>query len=764
MAGDPHSGSENRPLSEPVSHRLSFVLLLVIAIALSATAIWTAWDFGGGYRSTKWVMTLVALGLIPIAVIACLLDRQARCKPPAVAVIAFAVWAIGLLQCAALPSSWVETFAPGSAAAYQEWIPESVWQESATASPPGPENRDQSISVAPSYTQMALAGPAAFAATCWLAAICFTRWRAGLLFLTTTATAGGVFAFFGLADALRLARDENIELRQRLIIAPIGADGPFGPFVNNNNCAGYLCLTIGCGLGILAYLVPNVFLPRNGENRPGETSSPGGSKRTAGIVSRFLRISTNPVSMLRQWRVAACLLVIVVMVAGILGSASRGGFMGLVVGSITLALVALRVVPKTRFIVTAIVIVSVALLVLAGAGMLEHAEARLQTLVEGEAQKDPRLSHWKDGLAAAKEYFPAGAGLGTYRFAHLPYQQHGSDRWFAHADGMQVEWLVEGGLWLLPMIALGLLWVAGDLRRIARRLPELEHEETKLALALITTGVFVLPSMVVTQCFDYGILQPPLLLTFAVICGGIHRLAKPPDSRDADERPGRLPWLGCIGMCAALVLGLALAADRLYVGMVVQQGELLRKSQRRQPVGELPSYEERLKQLESLVQRQPKNSAARLLLAQLLIDQQRRLGARYLYDQQLGTPEELQRWVSPRTVRQAYYGVKTSRPIEELMLPPQEIQRWRAARAHAAVALALGPLDDSARFLLVELDMVHDRAGQSSASLIDQAARLRRGNRRSLQQLERLAEVYPGAETTQKIRQWRQRQQKNADR
>ena len=731
--------------------RLSTLALSLITVALTATAIWGAWDYGGGYWSTKLVMACVALLLIPAGLAVCILTRSI-CPPPAITWLACLTCLIALFQCARLPPSLVGMLAPGSLAAYQEWVPESIRQETEESN----ASHNTFISVAPSYTRMALVVPASLAVACWLSVMLFSNPRLGLAFLLATAVAGAVFAFFGLADAIRLARDSNVELRQRLVITPLWADGPFGPFVNNNNCAGYLNLAIGCAMGVVAYLTGSQRVLRQGWTKP--ASSSDGATAGPGRLSLLLQNLADPTSVFRHWRITACVLMIVVMVAGILGSSSRGGTLGLTAGAVVLGLAAFRAVRPRRVIIMLGCIVMVALLLLYGLGMLQQTESRLKTLYQGEALQDPRLAHWQDAISAATHYFPAGGGLGTYRYAYLPYQQHGRQTWFHHADGMPVEFLLEGGLWLPTFVVLGLVLLIRDVRRVASGSAALEEPQARIARAVATTGTFIIPSMLVTQTFDYGILQPPLLLTFAIICGGIgcYATQKPADA----STPPRFEYLQLAGGIVVLVVAasaLFLSARELSTAMIVQRSETQRWRQRHTALDQLPSYQRDIETLQQQSARLPDNPMTHRHLALLLIDEQRRLGARYLVEKELATPQRVDRWVSPRTVRLAYYGDVDHPPytMDELMLPTQDMQAWKEARKRAAIALVHCPLDDISRMILVELDMVHETANIATPELIEQVGRLRCRNDRILRRLIALSKVYPGEATTRRIEFYR---------
>jgi hypothetical protein len=732
---------------------------LLLSGVLAATAIWSAWDDGGGYLRTKMLATGVTMVLGGVALV--LAVTRKRCSfPPSVTVLAIVVWGIAFLQSLPLPDGLVGWVAPGSSEVYSDWIPAETLQEALDSADPSLERlvasvETPAVSVAPAFTRMALAIPITFAITAWLASYyCLLDRRALLIFFASASVAGGLFAFFGLADAIRLSRDWEVELRQRLIISPVGADDPFGPFVNNNNCAGYLNLTLGCTLGLFAFTIAR----RRGRKQRSDEfvshSSSMSSKQQSKIGGSVLPS-------------LALGLVAVVTVAGIIGSNSRGGFLGLVAGSICVAFYFSGGFRKLRVLGLLAGIGLLAFLVIDGLGMRERSGERLQTLVEGQALEDPRLGHWHDAFIAAKNFMPAGAGFGAYRYAYLPFQETGGERWFVNADGMHMEWLVEGGLWLLPLILIGLVLAVRDSTFLARSIAMSEAsatsagmEPTALSRALVVCAVYSFPALIVTQCFDFGILMPSLFMTFAFLCGCVSRFAK--DVKDdgmGHERTqvGGVKKAAVFALAIIALLGGGIATQELSVGKQIQEIENQRKRDRRKLLVDLPSRVEEIELLQKIVQSDPGNSVAWRNLAELLIDEQRRLGADFLFEYQPESQKSHASWVSPNTLRRAVY-LNKSEPrmgIDELLLPTQDLQTWQEARQHAMASLLRCPLDDRSRMLLIQLDMVQPNANLASGELIEQAATLRSRNDRVLKFLEQRAIEFPAGEALESTRQRR---------
>ncbi len=493
------------------SHALTIVGILAIA-GLLFVSVWGAWDFGGGYLRTKFYSTCGVL-----VVLLCLLwglgwRRRVTGAIPVPTGVAGIIAMMALLQSLPLGyASLQSSLTPGSAVAFEKWTPASLRDEVITSEEASVVHASalrHPLSVAPAVVAQTLWVPLSFGASVWIG--CWgmlpsirlrlqKKGRSGwLIVLCIPALAAGLFAFFGLADAIRLARETEVEMRQRLIISPVGADHPFGPFVNNNNAAGYLLLGLGCACGIFNALL--------GERHPRQVSASKESHLQGSL-----------------WKWIAIGLLIIVIMAGVLGSESRGGFLGMVVGFVGLLLFSPTTVSRrARFgMLGCVLLCSVlAWFFVSGIGIESRVSDRLNTLTEETIWNDPRIKHWQDAWIAAQAYFPAGSGFGTYRYAYLPYQQQGGPLWFVNADGMPVEWLVEGGLWLVPLVLLGIVWC---IRALVRGNQSLRSSRTYDAsqMAFITCATFTLPAFVVDQCFDYGVLHPPLLITLGMILGGL---------------------------------------------------------------------------------------------------------------------------------------------------------------------------------------------------------------------------------------------------
>ena len=267
--------------------------------------------------------------------------------------------------------------------------------------------------------------------------------------------------------------------------------------------------------------------------------------------------------------------------------------------------------------------------------------------------------------------------------------------------------------------------------------------------ALIVACVFGIPALIVTQCFDYGILQPSSFFVLACLLGGLafnaERTRQAEHEKttvcDADEprfamRDITLTRIASTGLLVAILL---LAVFDLFAASSVERITRYRNAWLKRDIGEAPSLQPQIETLHRLNALKSGDGSIHLLLANLIMDEQRRLGARYLVDAGVES-EKIRAMVSPRTVRRAFANRK-GLSLEQLLLPTQDLDAWRLARQHAAESLAHSPLNDAPRVLLVELDLLETDSSASTRQLVDQLRVLRVGNPSLLGFYESLSEV-----------------------
>lgn len=278
---------------------------------------------------------------------------------------------------------------------------------------------------------------------------------------------------------------------------------PFGCFVNPNNAAGWLitCLAASltlCGILLSQTTVRGVRLPK-----------------AWATWSDRLWISwvevTSRVSALDAPQILS-LLAVVILGVGIAATLSRAGIVAGALGLLAFLLSRFRFshwLPVTLGAVT-VLFMAFGLLTLLDLDTVVLSE--LSTLKDPVSDTTGRVLHWSDSLHHVFDFPVLGSGLGGYRYASLPYQQHYTGKWFQRADNQFVEVLIEGGiLGLCCMVATWLLAALFVRRIIVRRSDGSRRISTGRWIA--SGVVCLLAALPGAAFFDYGISLPPVILS-----------------------------------------------------------------------------------------------------------------------------------------------------------------------------------------------------------------------------------------------------------
>ncbi len=271
-----------------------------------------------------------------------------------------------------------------------------------------------------------------------------------------------------------------------------GGDGgrPFGTFANANHFANYL----GMALAAFAWLAWD----RQRMHRPWQAVHP---------AVRFTSHHTTAI-----WIAGATVLVL-----GILLSRSRGAILsGLPTGMLALGLTlssGSRSSNSWRFTLALIAGLLGAAVALVGIGALVSrfdlggmaSSASIRSVLAATT------------LAGAKEFWPWGAGWGTYAAVYPRFEPMGSDGVadFAHHDYAQM--LFDGGIFSV-VLAAAFVWLAGSravlLTRTALRYRRLHREEMACALCGLGLAGLLLHSLV-----DFNMHIPANAITGALLAG-----------------------------------------------------------------------------------------------------------------------------------------------------------------------------------------------------------------------------------------------------
>ena len=320
---------------------------------------------------------------------------------------------------------------------------------------------------------------------------------------------------------------------------------PFASYVNRNNATGFLNIALGAAVGWVIWALTCPVGQTDDSSFSGQWPNIAAWRR-----ERVRNILASAAGGHRRVLLFGAITAASLIVAGIVCSLSRSGFIGAVGGALA-ALVLLagrrKLIPAAA-ILACVVLVGVTVVTWTGLG--RSVERRLTTLFGEHKLADARLSNWHDALQAARAFPVLGTGYGTYQFAYRPFQSRHHDVWFQHAENQYVQALVEGGVVGLGLLILAIGLVFRDLIRLARR------GSISRSDAVAACGLFAIVSQCLQGIFDFGLYLPANMLALATICGAAAGSARAAlESVHTRARPEfGVPCFGILRLGSVLVL------------------------------------------------------------------------------------------------------------------------------------------------------------------------------------------------------------------
>ncbi len=364
---------------------------------------------------------------------------------------------------------------------------------------------------------------------------------------------GSLLALFGLVQAFS-AEPETIYWSYP---AP-GLSSIFGPYVNRNHFAFYVNVCVGLGAGLQL----SKFTGR------GKLQGEGGPSCAATLANRVTTGARDQIQLALDPVALAMIFALALMISSVVYSLSRGGFVGLLGGSI-LGLVIM--LPRLRWstqgrTVLLTVVTAVALVSWFG---YDRVVTRLGTSKNDLVSQQGRVGLWSRSLPLVRDFPLWGTGYGTYEFVEVLHRNdadHGAVI-VDHAHNDYLEALVEGGLVLfIPVVVAVVLVFRLGLRAVRRN-------EDRPAGGLVLGALIAFTTVAIHSLSDFGMHIPANAVIVTVLCAqlcaaGRQRAWAGPETTadrefdDSDRYVLRLRGLApVVGALSVAALGLWLAGD-----------------------------------------------------------------------------------------------------------------------------------------------------------------------------------------------------------
>lgn len=293
-----------------------------------------------------------------------------------------------------------------------------------------------------------------------------------------------------------------------------------GPFVCHNHLAGYLNVCLGLAVGLLLA----AGLPDHGARSfPRKRGSSAWLAYAAGLI-----------------------------VAGIIASHSRSGFVGMSIAGVGGVLIFRSTVQRAKLRLGAVA--ALAAVVLFAVGGWSHFQ-RLATLFDPGAYSD-RVEIWDAALATWLGRPILGWGMGTFQVAASAAFRHDQGINFARAENEYLDLLVEGGVVGLGLAVMGLLGVV-RLGLLASRASAARDR------SLVAGAMLGLAALSVQSLADFSPHIPGVAATAVVLCATLCEIGQAERKCVIPIRPSRLGFATSCAVMVVLSLGVFVQACHL---------------------------------------------------------------------------------------------------------------------------------------------------------------------------------------------------------
>jgi tetratricopeptide (TPR) repeat protein len=512
--------SKKKGLGEALGNAPSRVaqglLLLLLVVA--------PWCYGG---VDAWFQS-VAAGVMAVC-IACwigtfLTQRSSNELLPVLVVPLLVALAIPWLQVVKWPATSVAAVSPAMAALDERLTPrQPIAVElplSEIARSLGGDGHEEpakrTLSVYPAATRSRACLLAMAIAAFVLGARFFRRQKALMVLLCVAAANGVAVAFLGWVQKLS---------GKLILIGEIaGSSNPFGPFINKNNGAGFLNLSLACAIGLLAYL----FSDAGTQHAFVDALDQDAQRKTPEPQRRALKSWRESIGSLNAAHLAV-ILAVGCLTAAVFSTLSRGGMIALC-GAAAVTWLATRLTGSRMRLGAVAVAIVAAFGFVAWVGVGGQVESRVGEIFDVEHNLSGSRGHLLSlGAKLAARHWTVGTGLGTFRYINGPDAQVPPNSFFEYVENQYIETAVEAGIGGFFLLLVVLAMQAYTLWQLSKL--------SIASAAWSAAGFFAVSSQAIQAMVDFGLYLPSNFLLFGLLCGALSGRA----GMLADEKPAIAP-------------------------------------------------------------------------------------------------------------------------------------------------------------------------------------------------------------------------------
>lgn len=356
-----------------------------------------------------------------------------------------------------------------------------------------------------------------FAAIAYLLGAYYFHQSRSLYWLCVVLTINGVaLAGFGIVQKLT-GPDTSLFMGAMKVEGTV-----FGPYVNRNNAAGWLIMAMSAAI----MLVMTAFVGNSEQEEDNDDWMLHDQRRQSDWWYSLLKLVHE-----LDAKKLAVVFALVFIIGGVMTTLSRGGTLGMILGSV-IGFLVIGVSSSSRgrqgiqYLAVAVVL---GLFLVGWLGFGQKLMDRFDQADKANVLDDARVQNWTDTWPLFSEQWLLGSGLNTYQHVHRPLRSTVEQNIYAFAENQYFQTVIDAGVVGILLLVLMLGWSVYQVSFLVRRS---RHP------AMLTAGVLgsvAIGSQAVSAAFDFGLYLPANTLTFAVLMGAIAGQAQYYARRDPES-------------------------------------------------------------------------------------------------------------------------------------------------------------------------------------------------------------------------------------